>query len=255
MAMPITITIITVSTSEEGPLEENPIWMADHVTLVTVGIDIGSSGTQVIFSRRSAALRRGSHQPLLCRLARDPVPSPVTLTPYASDERIDEAALGAIIDGAYAAAGVEPEDIDTGVVVLPARRCGGKFAGYRRAAGGRARDFVRHGRASHRIDAGGLRAGTSKVSHDQDKRLLDIDIGGGTTKLAVLEKGDVIATAALRIVGRLHVVAEIAGSSGSIPRQVPGPRGRLLLEPARQRVGVLVFRSPCGEHGGYHRSV
>ena len=34
-----------------GPMEENPIWIADHVTLVTVGIDIGSSGTQVIFSR------------------------------------------------------------------------------------------------------------------------------------------------------------------------------------------------------------
>src|SRR5512145_38899 len=36
---------------DAGPLEENPIWIQDHVTLVTVGIDIGSSGTQVIFSR------------------------------------------------------------------------------------------------------------------------------------------------------------------------------------------------------------
>jgi ethanolamine utilization protein EutA len=35
----------------DGPLEENPIWIQDHVTLVTVGIDIGSAGTQVIFSR------------------------------------------------------------------------------------------------------------------------------------------------------------------------------------------------------------
>src|ERR1700730_13590626 len=36
--------------ADERPLEENPIWIQDHVTLVTVGIDIGSSGTQVIFS-------------------------------------------------------------------------------------------------------------------------------------------------------------------------------------------------------------
>src|SRR6201997_5116325 len=35
----------------DGPLEENPIWLQDHVTLVSVGIDIGSAGTQVIFSR------------------------------------------------------------------------------------------------------------------------------------------------------------------------------------------------------------
>src|SRR5437762_11714047 len=36
---------------DDGPLEQNPIWMQDHVTLVSVGIDIGSAGTQVIFSR------------------------------------------------------------------------------------------------------------------------------------------------------------------------------------------------------------
>ena len=30
---------------DEGPLEENPIWLQDRVTLTSVGIDIGSSGT------------------------------------------------------------------------------------------------------------------------------------------------------------------------------------------------------------------
>src|SRR5450631_81361 len=35
----------------DGPIEQNPIWLQDHVTLVSVGIDIGSSGTPVIFSR------------------------------------------------------------------------------------------------------------------------------------------------------------------------------------------------------------
>jgi len=35
----------------DGNLEDNPLWIQDHVSLVSVGIDIGSSGTQVIFSR------------------------------------------------------------------------------------------------------------------------------------------------------------------------------------------------------------
>jgi len=35
----------------EERIEDNPIWIQDHVTLVTVGIDIGSSGPQVIFPR------------------------------------------------------------------------------------------------------------------------------------------------------------------------------------------------------------
>src|SRR6266851_9313944 len=103
----------------DGPLEENPIWIADHVTLVTVGIDIGSAGTQVIFSRIN--LRRYGED-LTSRyyvVSRETLyQSPVALTPYQSEERIDEAALGRIIDQAYAAAGVEPEDIDTGVVIL-----------------------------------------------------------------------------------------------------------------------------------------
>src|SRR5260370_37856653 len=35
---------------DESPLEENPIWIADHVSLMTVGIDIGSARTPGIFS-------------------------------------------------------------------------------------------------------------------------------------------------------------------------------------------------------------
>src|SRR5258708_25009723 len=35
---------------EDVPLEENPIWIQDHVSLVSVGIDIGSSGTPGLFS-------------------------------------------------------------------------------------------------------------------------------------------------------------------------------------------------------------
>src|SRR5881296_338779 len=104
---------------DDGPLEQNPIWLQDHVTLLTVGIDIGSAGTQVIFSRIN--LRRYGED-LTSRyyvVSRETLfQSPVSLTPYQSEERIDDAALAAIIDQAYAAAGVEPADIDTGVVIL-----------------------------------------------------------------------------------------------------------------------------------------
>jgi len=40
--------------------------------------------------------------------------SPVSLTPYRSEELIDDAELGAIIDRAFADAGLHPDDIDTG---------------------------------------------------------------------------------------------------------------------------------------------
>ena len=69
-----------------GPLEENPIWIQDHVSLTSVGIDIGSSGTQVIFSRVN--LRRlgealSSHYYVVSRETL--FQSPVALTPYESN--------------------------------------------------------------------------------------------------------------------------------------------------------------------------
>src|SRR5690348_9271181 len=101
------------------PLEENPLWIQDHVTLTSVGIDIGSSGTQVIFSRIN--LRRLGED-LTSRyyvVSRETLyQSPVALTPYQSEERIADEALGAIIDDAYAGAGIDPRDIDTGAVIL-----------------------------------------------------------------------------------------------------------------------------------------
>ncbi len=40
---------------EEGSPENNPLWIQDHVSLTSVGIDIGSSGTQLIFSAHPPA--------------------------------------------------------------------------------------------------------------------------------------------------------------------------------------------------------
>jgi len=49
-------------------------------------------------------------------------------------------------------------------------------------------------------------SGAARVSHDEGKRILNIDIGGGTTKLAIVEGGRVTGTAAVHIGGRLQVV-------------------------------------------------
>src|SRR5712692_2472238 len=196
----------------EERLEDNPIWIQDHVTLVTVGIDIGSAGTQVIFSRIN--LRRYGED-LTSRyyvVSRETLyQSPVALTPYSSEERIDDAALGAIIDDAYAAAALAPDDVDTGVVILTGealrRENAEAIAGLLAEQRG---DFFT-ATAGHHMEAmlAAYGSGASKVSYDGGKCILNIDIGGGTTKLGIVEKGNVVATAALHIGGRLQVVDEI----------------------------------------------
>src|SRR5256884_1843590 len=204
-------------------LEENPIWIQDHVTLVTVGIDIGSAGTQVIFSRIN--LRRYGED-LTSRyyvVSRETLfQSPVALTPYSSDERIDDAALGAIIDDAYKTAGVQAQDIDTGVVILTGEALRRENAEAIAALLAEQRgDFVT-ATAGHHMESmlAAYGSGASKVSHDEGKRILNIDIGGGNHKLGIVESGDVIATAALHIGGRLQVMDE----TGRIVRLDPAGR-------------------------------
>ncbi|HEY3642977.1 MAG TPA: ethanolamine ammonia-lyase reactivating factor EutA [Xanthobacteraceae bacterium] len=196
---------------DDGPLEQNPIWLQDHVTLVSVGIDIGSSGTQVIFSR--IKLRRYGED-LTSRyyvVSRETLyQSPVALTPYQSEERIDDAALGKIIDDAYAGARLHPDDIDTGAVILTGEALRRENAeGIARILSEQGGEFV-CATAGHHMESllAAFGSGASRVSHDEDKRVLNIDIGGGTTKLALVEKGQVTATAAVHIGGRLQVVDE-----------------------------------------------
>ncbi len=196
---------------DDGPLEDNPLWRQDNVTLTTVGIDIGSSGTQVIFSR--VHLRRLAED-LTSRyyvVSRETLfQSPVTLTPYQSEERIDDAKLGAIIDDAYVAAGVSPDDIDTGVVILTGEALRRENAqGIAKILSEQGGEFVT-ATAGHHMEAmlAAYGSGAARVSSDEGKRILNIDIGGGTTKLGLVENGKVIATAAVHIGGRLQVVED-----------------------------------------------
>jgi len=204
------------------------LWAQDNITLLSVGIDIGSAGTQVIFSR--IQLRRLSED-LTSRyfvVNRETVyQSPVALTPYASEDRIDDQAIGGIIDAAYEFAGVHPDDIDTGAVILTGealRRENAKaIAEVLAEVGG---EFV-CAAAGHHMESmlAAYGSGAAKASHDRGIALLNIDIGGGTTKLALVERGTVVHTAAIHLGGRLAVF----DSEGRLTR----------LDPAGQRLAAL----------------
>ncbi len=213
--------------NDDVPLEDNPLWRQDFVSLMTVGIDIGSSGTQVIFSRVNM---RRMGEDLTSRyyvVSRETLfQSPVALTPYQSEERIDDAGLGAIIDDAYNAAKLRPEQIDTGVVILTGEALRRENAqGIAAVLSEQGGEFVT-ATAGHHMEAmlAAYGSGAARVSSDENKRILNLDIGGGTTKLGLVEKGKVIATAAIHIGGRLQVVEggkESGKESGKIVRLDP----------------------------------
>lgn len=196
---------------DDGPIEDNPLWIADHVSLVSVGIDIGSSGTQVIFSRITLRRLGEDMSSRYFVVSRQTLfESPVALTPYVDQQRIDESVLGDIIDRAYAAAGLTPLDIDTGAVILTGealrRENAEAIAGILAEKGG---DFV-CAAAGHHMEAmlAAYGSGAAGVSSATGGRVLNVDIGGGTTKLGLIEAGRVVATAAFHVGGRLMVVDE-----------------------------------------------
>ena len=191
--------------------ENDSLWLQDHIELVSVGIDIGSSGTQVIFSRVHMQRMSEDLSSRYFVVKRETLhQSPVALTPYQSEERIDERAVGDIIDRAYNAAGIHPDNIDTGAVILTGealRRENAKaIADVIAEMGG---EFV-CATAGHHMESllAAYGSGAARASHDLQRPVLNVDIGGGTTKLALVENGRVVHTAAIHIGGRLAVVED-----------------------------------------------
>ena len=176
-----------------------------RVELTTIGIDIGSSGTQVAFSRlhmygpgEPAAMRRKvrSRETLYM--------SPVVLTPFSGRELIDIERLRGTIARAFEAANLTPDDIDTGAIILTgaaARRT--NAPDIVEALAFETGDIVAAA-AGDRMEAALAAHGSGAVERSQTsgQRILNIDIGGATSKFAVIENGRILATAAMKIGGR-----------------------------------------------------
>ena len=177
-----------------------------EVVLTSIGVDIGSSGTQIAFSRLH--LERASQGGRLDAARRETLyQSPVALTPYAQGNTIDVAMLDRILDHVFATAGLTADAIDCGVVILTgAARERANVDAITRHLAETCGDIVSAAAGDHmeaRLAAHG--SGAVQRSVETGKRFLNIDIGGGTTKLAVCEAGAIVATAALDIGGRLVV--------------------------------------------------
>src|SRR3970040_171113 len=93
--------------------EEHPLWKLDTITLTSVGIDVGTATSQIIFSQLVLRRLRRALSSRFVVTARDTLSlSPVHFTPYsAGRERIDDQVLGRLVDAAYQEAGLSPRDI------------------------------------------------------------------------------------------------------------------------------------------------
>lgn len=193
-------------TAAERQAVAQAIMEQDNLELLTVGIDIGSSTSHLLFAR--VTLQRQVHE-LSSRFVvvnRETVwQSPILLTPFLPDGTIDAHRLSHFVHDAYHAAGLSRSDVDSGAVILTGE------AIKRRNA--RAIDEIfasESGKfvcatAGHRLESilAAHGSGALAVSADRGGIGLHVDIGGGTTKLALMEHGKILDVAAFAVGGRL----------------------------------------------------
>src|ERR1051326_3012346 len=89
-----------------------------HTPLTSVGIDIGSSTSHLMFSELAVGYPSPHDRRPQILSRRVLSRSPILLTPFSADRNIDPGPLRELINGAFQAAGLAPERIDTGAVIV-----------------------------------------------------------------------------------------------------------------------------------------
>src|SRR5260221_10536913 len=191
----------------------------DEIVVLSVGVDIGSSTSHLVFSR--IVLERLDSRYVVSERETF-YASDILLTPYSAENTIDAHALGAFIKKEYADANVDPDEIDTGALILTgvavqrknARAIGDLFS---RQAGKLV--AVSAGDSLETVMAA-YGSGAAARSIRDGCVVMNVDVGGGTSKIAVCADGAVAGITAIDVGARL-VCTDAAG--GITP---PGEAGR-----------------------------
>ena len=174
----------------------------EELQLTTVGVDIGSSTSHLVFSRLQLTLEGSRYRVTKREILNE---SEILLTPYVDDTRIDVEALEAFINQQYKKAKIRRDEVDTGALILTG------VAVRRRNARAIAELFAQEAGKFVAVSAGdGLEAtmaahGSGAAAHSAKTGgiVLNIDIGGGTSKLALCNNGKVQEVSAVDIGARL----------------------------------------------------
>src|SRR5262249_1336271 len=167
------------------------------------------------------------------------------------------------IGGCYPYAGIEREAVDSGAVILTGEALKRKNARaiadlFSEEAG----KFV-CASAGHHMECQMAAHGSGAValSRGHNATLLNVDIGGGTTKFALIEQGRIVATCAIAVGGRLIVedgsagltrieqpaetVARALGVELALGKSLsPTGRKRIAERMARLIMGLIDLRQP-----------
>ena len=175
--------------------------------LRSVGLDIGTTTTQLILSQLQIQNAASAFSVPQMQIAERKIlyRSAVYFTPLLGENLVDGAAIRQLVEREYEKAGIRKEDLDTGAVIITGETSRkenaravlenlSEFAG----------DFVVATAGPHLESVLAAKgAGAVAFSEETGKTVLHMDIGGGTSNLALIKAGKIAATGCMNVGGRL----------------------------------------------------
>lgn len=213
--------------------------MADSRDLLSVGVDVGTTTTQVIFSRLNLQdVSRPGQIPRINITDRKVIyESPIVFTPLLDFETIDADKLNEIVRREYSSAGVDPSQVETGAVIITGETAKKKNADeILRALSGLAGEFV-VSVAGPNVESliAGKGAGAAQYSLKNYATVTNVDIGGGSANSATFRTGNLIGAAAMNYGGRILMIDNATG------------RVTHIAEPAKHILADIGVRLEIGE--------
>ena len=202
--------------------------MNDSRSLLSVGIDVGTTTTQIVFSRLNLTdVARPGQIPRINITGREVIyQSPIVFTPLKDYDTVDAERLNEIVRREYAAAGVDPARVETGAVIITGETAKKKNADeILRALSGLAGDFV-VSVAGPNVESliAGRGAGAAQYSQEHYTSVTNVDIGGGSANSVTFRSGSTLGAAAMNFGGR---ILEVEHAGGTV-RHIAGPAQHIL---------------------------
>lgn len=193
----------------------------NRIEIRSVGVDVGSSTSHLVFSKlvlirdeHSVTRRFNIEERNIIYEGR------IVNTPFLDDNTIDIDRLTSFFKEEYQRAGIDPDDIQTGAVIITgesARKRNAKQIA--EALSNDAGKFVA-ATAGPNFESviAAMGSGAAARSNDHNKTILSCDIGGGTSNIALTKNGEILSTSCISVGGRVLGVS----SEGKIWR-IDGP--------------------------------
>ena len=185
----------------------------EYLNVLSVGIDIGSSTSHLIFShltlKRETSFFNMSNRFFLVN--REIIyEGNIIFTPLIDRNTIDIESVIKFCEEEYKKAGITPEMVDTGAVIVTGETAKKQNAAeiVRRLSSETGKFVSASAGPNFESLLGAMGSGIVDLSRKKQNTILNIDVGGGTSNLAISSKGIVHSTSCINVGGRLLGIDE-----------------------------------------------